>query len=77
MFRSFCVVVLLACFYFSKSPSLLSVCRFLQLPLKMRAPIPLECKERTMPNTAIAMNGLLDAGFGTRRSDDGRQPPWQ
>jgi len=30
-----------------------------------------------MPNTAIAMNGLLDAGFGTRYSDDGRQPPWQ
>jgi predicted alpha/beta superfamily hydrolase len=29
----------------------------------MRAPIHLECKERTMPNTAIAMNGLLDAEY--------------
>jgi predicted alpha/beta superfamily hydrolase len=29
----------------------------------MRAPTHLKCKERTMPNTAIAMNGLLDAEY--------------
>jgi uncharacterized protein len=29
----------------------------------MRAPIHFECKERTMPASAIAMNGLLDAEY--------------
>jgi hypothetical protein len=29
----------------------------------MRAPLYLECKERTMPNAAIAMNGLLEAEY--------------
>jgi uncharacterized protein len=29
----------------------------------MRAPTYLECKERTMPNPAITMNGLLDAEY--------------
>jgi predicted alpha/beta superfamily hydrolase len=52
-----------ACIYFSKSPSLLSDCRFLKLARKMRAPTRPECKERTMPNTPIAMNGLLDAEY--------------
>jgi hypothetical protein len=29
----------------------------------MRAPTYLECKERTMSNPAITMNGLLDAEY--------------
>lgn len=53
----------LACTYFSKSASLLSDCPFPQFARKMRAPIHLECKERTMPASAIAMNGLLDAEY--------------
>jgi predicted alpha/beta superfamily hydrolase len=60
MFRSFCVIVFLACVYFSKSHFLLSDCPFLHPALKMRAPLHRECKERTMPNPA---NGLLDAEY--------------
>jgi hypothetical protein len=52
-----------ACIYFSKSPTQLSDCPFLDAALKMRAPTHPGCKERTMPNTAIAMNGLLDAEY--------------
>jgi hypothetical protein len=57
------VQTFVACIYFSKSPFLLSDCRFLQSASKIRAPMHLDCKERTMPNTAIAMNGLLDAEY--------------
>jgi hypothetical protein len=52
-----------ACIHFSKSPWRLSDCRILQSAPTIRAPIHLECTERTMPTTAITMNGLLDAEY--------------
>jgi predicted alpha/beta superfamily hydrolase len=53
----------LACIHFSKSPSLLSDCHFLKFAPKMRAPHSSKRKERTMSNSVIAMNGLLDAEY--------------